>query len=90
MDRQAIFIREEFMGFETLLNAREVAHMLGLSVATIRKWVLIRYIPYQKVGRAVRFSALEIQEWIKSRSVIPLENRQRAGSSAEISGGEQL
>jgi DNA-binding transcriptional MerR regulator len=45
---------------ETFLDAGQVAQMLGLSIATIRKWVLIRYIPYQKLERSVRFSAPEI------------------------------
>jgi excisionase family DNA binding protein len=49
---------------ETFLDVGQVAEMLGLSVATIRKWVLIRYIPYLKLGRAVRFSAPEIREWV--------------------------
>jgi len=72
------------MEYETLLNVGQVAQMLGLSVATIRKWVLIRYIPYRKVGRAVRFSAPEIQEWIKGRSVAPLVNQQGRNNAEEI------
>jgi excisionase family DNA binding protein len=61
----------EMTELEKLLDVGQVAELLGLSVATIRKWVLIRYIPYQKLGRSVRFSASEIQEWAKSRSVKP-------------------
>jgi excisionase family DNA binding protein len=60
---------------ETFLDVGQVAEMLGLSVATIRKWVLIRYIPYQKLGRAVRFSAPEIREWVKNRTVKPTERQ---------------
>jgi excisionase family DNA binding protein len=60
---------------ETFLDAGQVAEMLGLSTATIRKWVLIRYIPYQKLGRAVRFSAPEIREWVKNRTVRPAEEQ---------------
>jgi excisionase family DNA binding protein len=73
MDLKTDLMREGFMGYETLLNAGQVAQMLGLSIATIRKWVLARYIPYRKIGRAVRFSAGEIQEWLKSRRVAPQE-----------------
>ena len=61
----------DMAGVETFLDAVQVAQMLGLSVATIRKWVLTRYIPYKKIGRAVRFSALEIQDWAKSKSASP-------------------
>jgi excisionase family DNA binding protein len=59
---------------ETLLNAEQVAEMLGLSIATIRKWVLIRYIPFQKLGSSVRFSASEIKEWQQSKTIVPKQN----------------
>jgi predicted DNA-binding transcriptional regulator AlpA len=59
-------------GLETFLDVGQVAEMPGLSTAAIRKWVLIRYIPYQKLGRAVRFSAPEIREWVKTRTVNPV------------------
>jgi excisionase family DNA binding protein len=65
---------------ETFLDVGQVAEMLGLSVATIRKWVLIRYIPYQKLGRAVRFSAPEIREWVKTRTVKPAEEQGATGN----------
>jgi excisionase family DNA binding protein len=65
---------------ETFLDVGQVAEMLGLSVATIRKWVLIRYIPYRKLGRAVRFSAPEIREWAKTRTVKPAEEQGTAGN----------
>jgi len=77
------------MEYETLLNVGQIAQMLGLSIATIRKWVLLRYIPYRKIGRAVRFSASEIQEWAKSRSVVPLENRKGPINTPDIDGGEE-
>jgi excisionase family DNA binding protein len=64
------------MEHEMLLNAGQVAQMLGMSVATIRKWVLTRYIPYRKVGRAVRFSAAEIQAWAQGKSVKPAQERE--------------
>lgn len=70
---------------EMFLDVGQVAEMLGLSVATIRKWVLIRYIPYRKLGRAVRFFAPEIREWVKTRSVRPAEGKI---TSDEITGNE--
>jgi excisionase family DNA binding protein len=66
-------MRYEMTELETFLDAGQVAKLLGLSIATIRKWVLIRYIPYKKMGRAVRFSAEEIREWVKTRTVKPAE-----------------
>jgi len=89
MDGQIDFRREGFMEYETLLNVAQVARMLGLSAATVRKWVLTRYIPYRKMGRAVRFSAREIQEWAKSRCVKPIESQRVQIDSNEIDGGEK-
>jgi excisionase family DNA binding protein len=64
----------------TFLDVGQVAEMLGLSTSTIRKWVLIRYIPYRKLGRAVRFSAPEIREWVKTRTVKPVEEQGITGN----------
>lgn len=58
----------DMAGIETFLDAGQVAEALGLSIATIRKWVLTGYIPYKKIGRAVRFSASEIQDWARDKS----------------------
>jgi len=56
---------------ETFLDVRQVALMLRLSIATIRKWVWTGFIPYKKIGRLVRFSAAEIQDWAEKKSVNP-------------------
>jgi excisionase family DNA binding protein len=77
----------EMAELETFLGVGQVAEMLGLSVATIRKWVLIRYIPYQKLGRAVRFSAPEIREWVKTRTVKPAGGQRTPDGIAENEGG---
>jgi len=69
---------------ETFLDAGQVAQYLKLSIATIRKWVLIKFIPYKKIGRAVRFSAAEIQEWMETKSRVPKQT-QREGDKG---GGE--
>jgi excisionase family DNA binding protein len=86
MDGQSDFLREGRMEYETLLNAEQVAKMMGLSVATVRKWVLTRFIPYRKIGRSVRFSLPEILEWMKSRCIEPLDGRQKINAN-EIEGG---
>ena len=74
---------------EMFLDVGQVAEMLGLSVATIRKWVLIRYIPYRKLGRAVRFSAPEIREWLKTRSVRPVEGQIPSEGTTGNEGGNE-
>jgi len=60
---------------EIFIDVKQVAQLLKLSVATIRKWVLIKFIPYKKFGRAVRFSSLEIHEWMMSKSSSPINQQ---------------
>jgi predicted DNA-binding transcriptional regulator AlpA len=54
---------------ETLLNERDVARITGLSLATIRRWRLLRQGPkYLKCGAtAVRYKADDLAAWIESR-----------------------
>jgi excisionase family DNA binding protein len=81
------YTEQDAARIEKFLDAGQVAEMLGLSTATIRKWVLMRYIPYQKLGRAVRFSAPEIQEWVKTRTVKPVEGQRTYDEAAGNEGG---
>jgi excisionase family DNA binding protein len=54
-----------------LLNVAEVANLLGIKVSTIRAWVLERKIPYYKIGRSIRFSEQELQEFLQKNHRIP-------------------
>ncbi len=56
----------------TLLNEREVARVTGLSVASIRRFRMLRQGPkYLKItagrGGAVRYQPEEISKWLASR-----------------------
>ncbi len=52
----------------TLLNDREVARVTGLSVASIRRWRLLRQGPrYLKIGAAVRYKPEDVSAWLESR-----------------------
>jgi excisionase family DNA binding protein len=70
---------------ETFLDVGQVAGMLGLSSATIRKWVLTGFIPCKKIGRAVRFSSSEIQGWASSKSKGPAKPQ---GEASRAQGHE--
>jgi len=53
---------------ETLLNEYDVARIIGLSVASVRRWRLLRQGPrYLKIGAAVRYKPEDISAWIESR-----------------------
>ena len=54
-----------------LLNEREVAAMLGVSIATVRRWRLLRQGPkYLKLGTAVRYRPADIEEFLNQCSMI--------------------
>ncbi len=53
---------------ETLLNEHDVANATKLSVATVRRWRLLRQGPkYLKIGAAVRYKPEDISAWLGSR-----------------------
>jgi predicted DNA-binding transcriptional regulator AlpA len=52
----------------TLLNEHDVARITGLSVASVRRWRLLRLGPkYLKIGAAVRYRPEDISSWLASR-----------------------
>lgn len=51
-----------------LLTTEEVADLLNVKPATIRKWVHLQEIPVVRLGRAVRFRVDALEDWINERS----------------------
>ncbi len=54
---------------EKLYSIRDVADMLGLSVAYIRKAVYTKQLPYYKFGK-IRFRVSDVEAWIKQRKIV--------------------
>ncbi|HTX36449.1 MAG TPA: helix-turn-helix domain-containing protein [Bryobacteraceae bacterium] len=53
---------------ESLLNEFDVARITGLSVASVRRWRLLRQGPkYLKIGAAVRYTPEAIREFVATR-----------------------
>jgi predicted DNA-binding transcriptional regulator AlpA len=53
---------------ETLLNEHDVARITGLSVASVRRWRLLRQGPkYIKIGAAVRYKPEDVTAWLETR-----------------------
>ena len=51
-----------------LLNEHDVARVCGLSVASVRRWRVIREGPkYIKIGASVRYRPEDLTQWIESR-----------------------
>jgi predicted DNA-binding transcriptional regulator AlpA len=58
-------------GIETLLNEHDVAHITGLSVASVRRWRLLKIGPRAtKIGSAVRYKPADVKAWLDSRPTI--------------------
>jgi excisionase family DNA binding protein len=53
------------------IGIEEVARHLELSVSTLRKWVMLRKIPFEKMGDAVRFDLEKINVWVEEHTVYP-------------------
>jgi predicted DNA-binding transcriptional regulator AlpA len=53
---------------EILMNEHDVARTTALSVATVRRWRLLRQGPrYIKIGAAVRYRPSDVAGWLDSR-----------------------
>jgi excisionase family DNA binding protein len=53
---------------ETLLNIHELENVTSIKVSTLRKFVMLKKIPYVKIGRLVRFLPSEIEKWLRDAS----------------------
>jgi predicted DNA-binding transcriptional regulator AlpA len=55
-------------GIETPLNEHDVARITGMSIASVRRWRLLRQGPqFLKIGSAVRYRSEDISNWLDSR-----------------------
>lgn len=53
---------------KALLNEVAVSQLVGVSLATVRRWRLINQGPrFVKLGAAVRYRPEDIQRWLDSR-----------------------
>jgi excisionase family DNA binding protein len=58
---------------EALIDIAELGRLTGIKVATLRKYVAKRKIPFVKAGRLVRFRPSEIEGWIGSCTVAAIK-----------------
>jgi predicted DNA-binding transcriptional regulator AlpA len=53
---------------ETLLDEKQLSHLLRVSIGTLRFWRAIGRGPrYRKVGQLVRYAPSDVTEWLNSR-----------------------
>ena len=56
-----------------LIDINELSQWIGVCVNTIYGYVSQRKIPFVKVCGAVRFDVKEIEKWLESQKVKPIE-----------------
>jgi excisionase family DNA binding protein len=65
---------------EMLWDINELGKFINVKAATLRKYVALRKIPFVKVGRLVRFSPSEIEQWLTHCKVPVQTVREPTGS----------
>jgi predicted DNA-binding transcriptional regulator AlpA len=51
---------------EPLLDINDVERITKIKKATLRRYVLLKQIPFHKVIKAIRFRASEIEAWVNN------------------------
>jgi len=54
-----------------VLQPREVARLLGISVRTLWRWTHEGRVPYIRIGRTVRFPYAVLTAWLEEQSHKP-------------------
>ncbi len=57
------------------LKIKDVADLLGVSVATIRRWLVKRKIPAYRLNHQYRFNRGEIEDWVMSCKTGPSQKK---------------
>jgi predicted DNA-binding transcriptional regulator AlpA len=73
---------------EPLLDINDVERITKIKKATLRRYVLLKQIPYYKVIKAIRFKASEIDEWVKNNGNLTGLKRRSLESELPFAAGE--
>lgn len=58
-----------------LLNAQEIAELIGVKPSTIYQWTSQGFIPYVKIGKLVRFNVDTVMKWVNAKETRGRKNR---------------
>ena len=68
------------------LKLKDVAELLGISEATVRRWLAEGRIPAYRLHRQYRFSRAEIEDWLLRQKLSPEQEENRSiGGSMQFS-----
>ncbi len=52
------------------IDERRVSELTGIAVQTLRNWRMLgRGFPYSKVGRSIRYSIIDVQQYMEEAKV---------------------
>ena len=60
------------------MTAKEVAAKVKLSEQTIRRYTMLKQIPFHKIARAVRYKPSEIEKWVEERKAGSITSNESA------------
>lgn len=63
------------------LTVKESAAVLGVSPFTLRSWIRERRLPFFRCGRRIVFSKQDLEQFLSTRRVFPVEMRTRMSQS---------
>ena len=59
--------------FDNLISFHDMSKILNIKKGTLYNWVSQRKLPYIKLGKQVLFNKYDIDEWIETKKVSPVE-----------------
>lgn len=63
--------RSEGLAVERLLTVREAARLLGVREQTLYLWVSLKRVPHRKLGRLVRFTVADLEQYVEEQKQVP-------------------
>lgn len=58
-----------------LLTIADAAALLGVKPQTLYLWVSLRRIPHRKVGRLIRFTEGDLEEYVEKQKQLPTDGK---------------
>jgi len=82
--------KKQIEPLDAILSREAAAELLGISLSTLDRRVREKAIPYSKIGGRVLFSKFRLEDWLRSKEVLPAEHRDFSISKSFITHKEAL
>ena len=74
---------------EDLIDINDVVRITKIPKGTIRRYILLKQIPFYKCIKAIRFRASEIEVWLKERRRGVVPQKTTAQPELEFPAGQE-